>query len=436
MAERPSPPPKLDIASLPGPETIHRTELDNGIIVLARENFASPSVVMSGYLHAGALYESKEKRGLAGLTASALMRGTEGRSFNAIYETIESLGASLRVGGGTHFASFRGKSLAEDLETLLSVLADVLKTPAFPEKEVAQLRAEKLTGLAMRDQDTRAVAGMTFNELAYADHPYQWPSDGWRETVADLGPSDLRDFHERRYGPTGMVLALVGAVRPERAVEIVDEALGAWQAPQVEPPVEVADQPAPDHILRQDAPLAGKTQSDLVLGSPGPRRSDPGYLAAALGNNILGRFGLMGRIGDSVREQAGLAYYAFSSLNGGLGPGPWQVIAGVNPTNVERAIELIRLELGRLGEDLVTESELADVQANFIGRLPLQLESNEGVASALINIERYRLGLDYYQRFPELVSAVTRKEILEVAQRFVDPDRLAIAVAGPALGEA
>lgn len=154
-------------------------------------------------------------------------------------------------------------------------------------------------------------------------------------------------------------------------------------------------------------------------------------MAASLGNNILGQFGMMGRIGDAVREKAGLAYYAYSSLHAGVGPGSWEVSAGVNPANVMKATRLIVDELRRFVQEGVTEEELADSKANFIGRLPLSLESNGGVAGALLNIERHDLGLDYYQRYAGLVAAVTREEVLAAARKFIDPDKLAIAVAGP-----
>lgn len=431
MADQDTSLPTLDISALPGPDTIHRQELPNGIIVMTRENFASPSVVISGHVHAGALFEPEEKAGLANLTASALMRGTQRRSFNEIYETIEGIGANLGVGGGTHFASFRGKSLADDLNTLLDLLSDVLREPEFPQAPVEQLKGEKLTTLAMRDQNTRSVAAMTFEELAYGDHPYRQASDGYRETVSDLTRDDLADFHARRYGPRGLVIAVVGAVQSEAAVDAVEAALGDWKGPEVDPLSEVSDAPGPDRVVRKDVAMTGKTQADIVLGAPGPRRSHPHYLAAALGNSVLGRFGLMGRIGDVVREQAGLAYYAYSSLGGGLGPGPWRVIAGVNPANVEQAVELCRSEIRRFSTEKVEPQELQDVQANFIGSLPLQLESNEGVARGLVHIERHDLGLDYYQRFPELIANVTRDELLETAAEHLDADRLAVAVAGP-----
>jgi zinc protease len=192
------------------------------------------------------------------------------------------------------------------------------------------------------------------------------------------------------------------------------------------PPLGAARRSQQKHVR-----LAGKAQCDLVMGAPGPARSDPGYLEAVLGNNILGRFGMQGRIGDAVRERAGLAYYAYSTVVGGLGPGPWQVMAGVAPGDVPHAVEIIRKEIQAFLERPPTRRELRENQSNFIGRLPLQLESNEGVASALMNIERYQLGPDYYRRFPGLVAGVTRERILEVARRFLSPENLVLATAGP-----
>jgi len=136
-------------------------------------------------------------------------------------------------------------------------------------------------------------------------------------------------------------------------------------------------------------------------------RRDPGFIAASLGNNILGQFGMYGRIGESVRERSGLAYHASSSLSGGIGPGPWLFIAGVNPNNIDKTIALMRAEIARFVTEPVTVEELTDSQANYIGRLPLSLESNAGVAAALLNLERYSLGLDYYLRYPDLINEVT-----------------------------
>ena len=218
-------------------------------------------------------------------------------------------------------------------------------------------------------------------------------------------------------------------------VDQVSEALGEWHNPE-QP--EVPDLPAWEALperVHQRVEILGKSQSDLVIGTAGPPRKAEDYMAAAVGNNIFGRFGMMGRIGDVVREQAGLAYYAFSNLGGGIGPSPWAVQAGVNPANEEKASKLIFKEIQRFVDELVTQEELSDSQSNFIGSMPLSLESNGGVAQALLNIERYDLGLDYYKGYPDLVRAVSREQILQAAAHYLQPDRLALASAGPSREE-
>ena len=229
-----------------------------------------------------------------------------------------------------------------------------------------------------------------------------------------------------------MLLTIVGGIEPAQVVEKVRQVFENWHNPEQPEIPELPEVTPLDQVTTQYTQVPGKSQSDLVMGAAGLRRNSPDFLAALLGNNILGQFGTMGRIGEVVREKAGLAYYAGSGLSGGPGPGPWEVSAGVNPENVDRAIELIIQEIRRFTSELVNTGELEDTQANFIGRLPISLESNSGIASALYNLERFQLGLDYYQRYSDLVRSITREQILQVAQRYLCPERLAVAVAGPA----
>ena len=417
--------------SLPGPDDIYREVLSNGITVLTRSNFNSPSVVVAGNLDAGALFDPDEKLGLADFVTSALMRGTKKRSFDKIYSELESVGASLGFSSGVHKSGFNGRSLAEDLPLLLMLLSESLTQPSFPKAEMEKLRAQLLTGLSIRAQDTSDMASMLFDEILFRGHPYSRPEDGKPETVKRITRDDLVRFHRDHYGPRGMVIALVGAVRADEAVRQVKRVFGGWQVKgQKEPP----ELPALK-LLKKTASkihrIAGKSQSDLVIGTNGPKRLDPEFMSATLGNNILGQFGMMGRIGDVVREKSGLAYYAYSSLSAGIGPGSWEVSAGVNPQNVKKASDLIIDELRRFVQEGVSTDELSDSKANFIGRLPLSLESNGGVANALLNIERYDLGLDYYRHYAGLVNEINNEDVLNTARKFIDPDKLAIAVAGP-----
>ena len=417
--------------SIPGPDDITRTQLDNGIIVMGRANLYSHSVVISGYLPAGGIFDPDDRLGLADFTAAALLRGSEKRGFYEIYDALESAGASLGIGGGVNTISFSGRALAEDLPLLLELLSEALRGPTFPSEHVEQLRMQLLTGLAIRAQDTGAMAGLTFDQIVYAGHPYSRPEDGYPETVGAISRTDLQAFHRRHYGPRGMLVAVVGAVDPGRAAELVAQSLGGWQNPdQPEVP------PLPsvrrlDEVVTRHVTIAGKSQSDLVLGAAGPSRRNPDYLAAALGNSVLGQFGMMGRIGEVVREVAGLAYYARSSLSGGIGPGPWYISAGVDPENVEKVIDLVRGEIARFVNEPISEAELNDSQEQFVGSLPLSLESNAGVAAALVNLERFNLGMDFFSRYPDLVRNIRPADVLQISRRYLDPERLGIAIAGP-----
>ncbi len=423
--------PLASLRSLPGPENIQRVTLENGITLLTRSNFESPSVVLSGYLPAGSLYDPLEKLGLAHFTALALMRGTQRYTFQQMFDTLESSGASLGFGASVHNTSFGARALAEDLPMLAELLSEALRYPVFPPEQVERLRGQILTGLAIRNQDTSDRCEMAFEETIFPDHPYGRPSDGHPETIRGITRDNLAEFHRRTFGPRGCTIVIVGAVEPDQAVECVRRALGDWRNPDQAPAPLLPPVRPMFGLLRQEIPLPGKVQTDLIMGCLGPKRSSPDYLAASLGNNILGQFGMMGRIGDVVRERAGLAYYASAGLNAWIEAGSWDITAGVNPNNLQRAIDLIFQEVRRFITEPVSSEELRDSQSNYIGRLPLSLESNAGVAHALLNLERFQLGLDYYQRYPELVMAVTPEQILETARRYLTPDHFAVVSAGP-----
>ncbi len=422
---------KRTFSFLPGSADILREVLPNGVVVLARANFSGPSVSVGGYLPAGALFETDDKLGLADFVASALMRGTEFHTFDEIYDWLESVGASAGFDAGVHNLNFGGRALADDLPLLLNVFAESLRFPTFPKDELEKLRAQLLTGLSLREQDTYDMASLHFDCMLFKNHPYGRPDDGYVETIQAITRRDIQNFHRACFGPKGMTVAIVGGVEPKKAVEMVWKALGDWNAPRQKTPPELPPHQPVKKTVRHHHRIAGKAQSDLIIGTIGPRRHDPEYFAAALGNSILGQFGMMGRIGESVREKAGLAYYASSSLHAGTGPGSWEVSAGVNPKNLERAIDLIMKELRRFVKDGVTRRELEDVQANYIGSLPLSLESNGGVASKLLNIERYGLGLDYYLQYEKMIRSVDRASILATARKYIDPDKLVISTAGP-----
>ena len=242
---------------------------------------------------------------------------------------------------------------------------------------------------------------------------------------------DLERFYRRYYDPRNLTLVVVGDMEPDVVLEEMHRYFGDWLArgervdwrlPAVEQPAEGKN----DSVVMPD-----KTQSDLAWGFLGIERRHADYYPAFLLDVIWGQLGMMGRIGEKVREELGLAYYAYSRLDAGFGPGPWSVRAGVNPRNVRRAIEAIAAEAARLGREPVGEQELADANAFLTGSMPLRLETNEGLATALVSIEEYGLGLDYIRRYPEIIGSVTREQMLAVARSYIQPEKAVYAVAGP-----
>ncbi len=416
--------------ALPGPDDITRVVLPNGVTVLARENFTSPSVVIDGIVRSGGLHEPDDKAGLASFHSDMLMRGTEHHAFEALFEEIESIGASVDFNTGGHTLGFGSKSLAEDLPLMLQLISEVLREPTFPPDHMEKVRGEIMTGLHMRAHDTRRTANLAFHELAYPGHPYRRSLHGYLETVPPITRDDIVGFHHG-IGPQGAVLVIVGAVKAADAVKMAEDVLGGWTNP-AQRSAPVAPDAAPiGEIRRKDTIISGKTQSDIVLGNPGPPRVAPDYQAARMANSILGVFGLYGRLGDEVREKQGLAYYSFSRLDGGFGPGPWMVSAGVDPAKVERALDTIRGEIRKIVSLPVTAEELSDNKSFFKGQLVIGLETNEGVAGSIMTMEKHALGLDHLRNYGRMVDAITVEAVQAAAAHYLNPDGFAVAVAGP-----
>jgi zinc protease len=240
----------------------------------------------------------------------------------------------------------------------------------------------------------------------------------------------LVDFHTHFFQPEDLILVIAGAIESLDVKTMVESFFDDWKSAREQRPALPAMPEAPKEIVRKHRFIEDKSQTDLILGTYGPSRKSDDYLPAYLGNNILGQFGLMGRIGESVRSKSGLAYHASSSINAWADGGSWEFSAGLNPENLDKAIRLIRDEIERYITEPVTDEELDDSQSNLIGRLPLSLETNAGIANAILTIERFDLGLDYYQHYGEKIRAITPDRILETAQKYLNPDRLVVASAG------
>ncbi|MCB0064075.1 MAG: insulinase family protein [Caldilineaceae bacterium] len=414
--------------ALPNADDITRVVLHNGMTVLVRENHSAPVVVTEGYIPAGSIHESAEQAGLSSFVSSMLTRGSARYTFDQFNETVEALGASLGAGSDNHYTNFSTTSLSEDFPQMMQVLADVLRNPLFPAEQVERVRQQKLVRLQERAQDTNRMASLRFYETIYGHHPYGRAVSGYIESVRAIGQADLAAFHNAYYTPNGAVLVIVGDVDTQQVLDLIHAQFGTWEgaAPdQQVPPI------APPSEQALVYPMADKFQSDIVLGAPAIPRHHPDYFAVRVANTVLGQFGMMGRLGERVREEQGLAYYSYSTIDSEFHAGVWLAHAGVNPANVQQAIDSIFTEFDRLGSQPVSVEELADTQAYMTGVVPLTLETNAGVASTLLNMEWYELGLDYLERYRDLIYGVTAADVQRVAATYLKPAQCVQIVAGP-----
>jgi zinc protease len=408
-----------------------RHVLPNGLIVIVQETAFAPAVTISMAFRAGSLNEPDDLTGLAFFLGRVIDRGTESRSADAIAEALDDRGVALRVATNRHVLTLSCTCLAEDFDDVLAVVADVARHPVFPAKEIEKRRQETITAIR-QDMDNPGVrASEALQALLYGPgHPYGRPAKGSVETVERFRREHLVAYHGARFAPAGLFIVIVGDVRAASAVAQVAAAFAGWDgvaAPEREVP-HVA-RPSTRQQVVLDMP--DKSQSDIAYGFTSISRLDPTYCHHWVMNNILGQFGLGGRLADNIRERQGMAYYAFSSFDPSLGPGPLVIRAGVDPANVERAVAAIDGEVGLMGREGATERELLETRQFLIGSIPRMLETNQSIATFLQTAEFFGLGLDYDRRLPALLRAVTLENVKAAAASVLDPEHASVAVAGP-----
>jgi zinc protease len=407
-----------------------REVLDNGAVIIVKETHTTPAVTVSAAIQAGSIYEGDAELGLANFLSRVIDRGTKDRTPETIAEQLDYRGVSISINATRHTQVINCTCLSEDFDFVLQLIGEIVIEPSIPIDEVEKRRAEIVTAIRQDEDNPAIVATERLFELLYPDgHPYGRPAKGTIESVEAIDRSRLEAFHKARFAPSVVSLVVVGDVTPARAVAAAAKVFGGWNAP-VPRRLTLASPPHAPRRREFVAAMMNKSQADIAYGFTTITRADPRYHAFTLMNNALGQYSLGGRLGDSIRERQGMAYYAFSAFDGNVIESPLIIRAGVNPANVDRAVASIDQEISRIAHDGLRTEELADCKRYLIGSMPRMLETNAAIARFLQTAEFFGCGPDYDLRLPTLLDAVTLDEV-NAAAGTLSPDQAAVVIAGP-----
>ncbi|MEB3195674.1 MAG: pitrilysin family protein [Candidatus Sericytochromatia bacterium] len=420
-------------AAQPRPLTLPvKRVLKNGLTLIVLENPGSQTVALDGFVWAGRTHDPAGKAGLAGAVAALLKEGTAKRSKLALADDLERVSASLSYSRGLHVADIEGRTLAENLDVLLTAVAETLATPVFPESELKKFQARAEAALKQAEDEPGTRVERAFGQLVYpVGHPYR-PLDLSESLAAlrSLTRDDMLAFHRRHYGPNTTTLVLVGRLKADQAAARLETLLADWKAAElVRPAVAAPDRGRPTRVV---VPMPDKTNVEVRIGHATPlTRRHPDYHAAQLGNYVLGGDPLSSRLGLRLRDELGLTYGTYAVLQVGQGPGPWWSSLTVNPANLARGLSELRTVVNRFRQTGVTEQELAFAKSAMIGGQAVGLATNAGMAGSLGTIAQYDLGLDYWKRYPGLIGAIDKAQVDAAIRRYILPEAAHTVLVGP-----
>ena len=407
--------------------TAKRTVLNNGMVLLTSEQRALPMVSIELLIEAGSRYEAADQAGLANLTSKLLIYGTKQRTAVQISDTLDFIGAGLEAGSGQDTTSVSMTVLKKDLTTGLELLADVLTQSTFPQAEIDRQKQAIIASIRAAEEEPGIVAAKAFAAALFPDSPYGRPVEGSEASVKALQQKSLRDFFARNYRPNRSIIAVVGDVSEQEIAKALNGAFRAWAKGEPSGQALVPANVGESKVLRINKDL---TQANIVLGHNGVARGNPDYYALQVMNYVLGGGGFSSRVMDSIRNERGLAYSVYSYFAAEKSHGAFEFIM---QTKNETALEAIRIateEMRRMREQPVAEQELSDAKDYLIGSFPLRFDTNRKVAGFLSQVEYFELGLDYPDRYADLIRKVTRDDVQRVAKQYLQPERLITVIVG------
>ena len=403
----------------------------SGIVAWLVQDRTVPVISVSFAFRAGAAYDPEGKEGRAEMTAGLLDEGAGELDSQAFQRRLEEIAASIRFTASQDY--FRGtiRTLSENRDEAFRLLALALNQPRFDAEPVERIRAQIVSILKDDLEEPRTIAARTWFAAMFPDHPYGRPERGTIESVGRIGVDDLRALVNRYLARDTLLIGVVGDIAPEELARRLDDVFGALPAKAERPAIPRAAPEAAGRVIVVEKAIP---QSVVVFGQTAIARDDPDWYAAYIMNRVLGGGGFFSRLNEEVREKRGLAYSVYSYLN------PLEhaslILGGVATANarVADSLRVIRAEWRRMAEQGLRAEELESAKTYINGSFPLQLDSSRRIADILVSIQLDELGIDYIDRRPDLINAVTLEDVKRVARRILDADKLTVVVVGEPVG--
>lgn len=407
------------------PFEVVRHTLENGLGLLLLERPQLPILSITTLLRAGVISESREEAGLSQLTASLLPRGTAKRDAVRLAEDVDALGASLGVHSDHDFSSVGISCLSRVGTEAVRILAEVVTSPAFDPEEVERRRNDVLSAIRRKNDDLVYLVRSRFQELVFGDHPYRLPLLGYEETVGRITPAEIRGFYERLYRPNNTLIAVAGDFRPAEMIELLEDAFGSWRpAPTPARELPPVPQPSGPHVERLQKD--GVSQATLRVGLLGIPRNHPDYVVTTLMNYVLGGSGFGSRLMRSLREERGLTYGVYSSFHTRREHGYFFAGCQTGLDTMNAALAGMIEEILRMRDHGVTAEELERARSYYTGSLPLAFQTNDQLATLVLEQELYGLEPEFWNEEIRRIGAATTAEVSAAARTYLDPSRFTI----------
>ena len=426
-ALRPKPGP---VRSYRFPEFIDQ-KLPSGIRVVTAPVRKLPVVTVLVIIDAGSTNDPTGKEGVAALTAGLLLEGTARLNGAALTEKFERLGTSLESGADWDSAFVKITALSDKLEAATMLLGEALSEPAFPEREVERLKAERLAEILQLETEPRGLADEKFSEFLYSpESRYSKPDEGSTESVSGLSRADVQEFYRARYRTGSTTVVVTGDISADDARALVGRAFQGWASGSASSAKLITASRSSRktvHIVhKQDAP-----QSELRVGHVGVPRKHPKFFSTLVMNAVLG--GLFGsRINLNLREVHGYTYGASSYYDWRRGAGPFVVSTAVQSEVTAPALREIFFEIERIRSESISGEELSLAKDYLDGVFPIRYETTAAIASALASLVIYELPADYYDTYRRNIRDVSSDGVLDAAKTHLHPNELQTIVVGDA----